>query len=213
MIERLAGRHRPVILDVGCGNGRLGDFVAARLGDGFRYVGLDSSPALLEIAAAESATGGGERRFLERELAEAEALAELPWAPFDLACVFGVLHHLPALAERRRLLGRLARLVAPGGWMALAFWQFGGRPRFARRRVPWSARPEIDPAQLEPGDTLLAWGEDASTEVRYCHHADPEEAVALAASTGLAIEETFSSDGEGGDQNLYIVLRSPAGNG
>src|SRR5215470_16260923 len=39
------------VLDVGCGNGRFGRFLADRLGkDRLKYVGLDSSAALLERA-------------------------------------------------------------------------------------------------------------------------------------------------------------------
>src|SRR5262245_36904942 len=59
--ERLAGHlqidssgkpQTPLtVLDVGCGNGRFGRFLAQRFGtDAIRYHGLDSSPALLERA-------------------------------------------------------------------------------------------------------------------------------------------------------------------
>ena len=38
------------VLDVGCGNGRFGEFVREKLGSGVKYLGLDSCERLIESA-------------------------------------------------------------------------------------------------------------------------------------------------------------------
>src|SRR5260221_11509270 len=40
------------VLDVGCGNGRFGTFIARQIGASFRYHGVDSNPSFLESARA-----------------------------------------------------------------------------------------------------------------------------------------------------------------
>jgi hypothetical protein len=67
-----------------------------------------------------------------------------------------------------------------------------------------SATEPIDPADLEPGDYLLRWGE---TACRYCHFADPSEAARLVESLQLENVESFRADGASGDLNLYYLLR------
>jgi len=161
-----------------------------------------------------------EAHFQQRELTADQWDLGLVERPADLVVLFGVLHHIPGLESRRRLLERLSHLLAPSGFMILSFWQFGGQERFRRRILDWSAYSRlgsvtVDEGQLEPGDYLLAWGnldpagpqgEIASGARRYCHYADPDEAFEWTRSLGLPILDRFEADG-GGSLNLYFVLR------
>ena len=124
--------ERPTVLDLGCGNGRLARFLEDRWRGGLDYLGLDSSAALLDLAAARGWRAGC--RFLRRDLLLEGLPAELPGEPFDLIAVFGLMHHLPGAGNRGALLRRAARRLAPGGLLAVSFWQFGERERFRRRR-------------------------------------------------------------------------------
>ncbi len=213
----LSGR-RSAILDAGCGNGRFAAVPEQRLGPDLDYLGVDASPALLRIARAGSAGVRSGRRFLALDLV-ADAGASLPPGPFDLVAALGLLHHVPGAGRRRNLVAALARRVAPGGFLALAFWQFGDRERFRRRIVPWAAynrtvSQPIDPIQLDEHDVLLAWG-DAETDplaagrVRYCHWTTPAEAEALGRATALDPADRFRADGDTGDLNLYYLLQRP----
>ena len=161
---------------------------------------------------------GPDRRFLRRDLLLDGLPADLPGAPFDLIAVFGLMHHLPGVDNRRALLRRAAGLLAPAGILAVSFWQFGNRQRFRRRVVDWqeynrTAAEPIDISQLEPGDRLLAWGEEppqgqGPVAVRYCSWTPPQEADHLLADLALDPVSTFSADGSGRDLNLYRLLRA-----
>jgi SAM-dependent methyltransferase len=211
-VEERGGEGRVRVLDLGCGNGRLDRFLAGRWGDRLDYVGVDASEPLLEIARQKS---GG--RYLRRDLLAVRPLDGLPRGPFDLITAFGLMHHLPGLDRRSALLHEAAGQLAPGGLLAVSFWQFGAVGRFRRRVVPWvtynrSVAEPVDTGDLEKGDFLLAWGEASPTDgllptVRYCHWAPPEEVDRLLATLPLEPMASFRADGKAGDLNLYRVLR------
>jgi SAM-dependent methyltransferase len=189
------------VLDVGCGNGRLGAYLqSARTPAPLRYTGVDGCAPLLADAR---------KRLPDAVLREADLVQDpldqaLPRGPFDLVCAFGVLHHVPGFNRRRALVEALAERVEPNGWLALAFWRFAERPRFTHRTRDWSLLPAIDPGALEPGDHLLGWGQAGA--VRYCHASDDREIDALVERLGLPLRDDFEADGREGDLNRYLVF-------
>ncbi len=213
------------ILDVGCGNGRFGVFLDRVLESPASYLGLDSGPRILRRARQNLAP----LEHLRADLGECELSEDLvgqgvDTGPYDLVVVLGVLHHIPGLDRRQRLLEELAGLLSSAGVLILSFWQFGGDPRFRRRIVDWQrhnavAEESIALGELERGDWLLAWGDGDSARHwkdddlgprRYCHHAEPDEAQRLVQSLGLALVDSFQEDGKSGDLNLYFVLQQSA---
>lgn len=192
------------VLDVGCGNGRLGVFLADELPSdaALHYHGMDSDPALL--ARAREAL---DRTGIRAQLDERDILTHPPDAgQFDLVALFGVMHHIPGAARRRDLIRTLAARVAPGGVLAFACWRFYDYARFRDRIVPW---PDDLAGQVEAGDHLLDWrrGERA---LRYCHYVDNAEHADLLAAgeaVGLSVAATYRADGRTNDANLYAILR------
>jgi SAM-dependent methyltransferase len=180
------------VLDVGCGNGRLGLFLRDHVAD-LRYHGLDNNPALLAKA----------RESLPDATFEAHDIVETPPedGEYDLVALFGVMHHIPGAAQRRDLLARLAQRLAPGGLLAFACWRFYEFERFRQRIVPWSE--DIRP---EAHDYLLDWRR-GQIALRYCHYVDDTEHTALVAVTGLREIETYRADGFSGTVNRYSLLR------
>ncbi len=95
-------------LDAACGTGLVTRALAPRVDE---VVGIDMTPAMLEVATREaSAAGIANVRF---ELGDVTAL-ELPTDSFDGAITRFSLHHVPV---PRRFLAELARVVRPGGWV------------------------------------------------------------------------------------------------
>jgi SAM-dependent methyltransferase len=115
--DALVARARPAagaILDVGCGTG----IVARRLarGNGARVVGLDATPAMLEVARAVS-----ERDGLAIEWREGRA-ERLPFADaeFDLVtCQFALMF----FADRGAALAEMRRVLRPGGRLMLSVFE------------------------------------------------------------------------------------------
>lgn len=218
--EHLRDLERPSILDVGCGNGRFGLYAAERARSGIEYVGVDRSREMLELARRR---GAADWRWLEADLVREGLPGELDEESFDLVVCFGVMHHLPGEATRRRLLREMAAATAIGGLLAVSFWQLGGQERFTRRALDVDelergegtagaiARGEIE---LERGDFLLPWGDGTESgtgpgpvPVRYCHHVDRAEAERLVEARDLVPVDTFTADGASDDLNLYYLLR------
>ena len=94
-------------VDLGCGTGELTSELHRRLACQ-STLGIDTSPAMLERAAAHAGAG---LRFEVADLASFEAEA-----PFDLVFSNAAVQWVP---DHPRLLERLRRLLAPGGQLAL----------------------------------------------------------------------------------------------
>jgi SAM-dependent methyltransferase len=200
------------VLDVGCGNGRFGAFLADRLPaaqlppGGIRYCGIDSSPSLISRARDRALPFAGVD-FRQTDLVESEN--SLPKEPFSLIGLFGFLHHVPGLDRRRDLLRRLGERLAPGGILALTTWQFEAFSRFQNRLTPWreynrTAVDPIDTAQLDPGDYLLPWGDGGSTH-RYCHFTSEDDTRKLLDDLSFEIIESYAADGREGNLNRYFI--------
>ncbi|MCF1707300.1 methyltransferase domain-containing protein [Tabrizicola sp. J26] len=94
------------VVDLGCGNGAVAEALAARWPDHER-IGIDTSPAMLAKAAD---TGCYHR------LSEADAAL---WQPDKPPALIFSNAALQWLSGHELLLPRLARLLAPGGWLAI----------------------------------------------------------------------------------------------
>jgi tRNA (uracil-5-)-methyltransferase TRM9 len=183
------------VLDVGCGNGRFGAFLAQKLGTDLVYCGMDSNPVLLERARA--ALSGLEARLELRDVIENPP----DGGEYDLVALFGVLHHVPGSQQRREFIRTLAQRVTPGGYLAFAAWRFYDFARFRERIIPWP-----DDLDVEQGDYLLDWRRGVRA-LRYCHYVGDAEHSELIAATGLTEIITYRADGRTNDLNRYSLLR------
>lgn len=186
------------VLDVGCGNGRFGLFLAESLDGQIDYHGIDNNAQLLEFA----------RKTLEpvenikATLTEQDVITEtLTGEHYDLVVFFGVIHHVPGAENRKAFMKNLAAHVKAGGMLCFAAWRFYEYERFRERLVDWD-----EGIAVEKHDYLLDWrrGERA---LRYCHYVDDSEHAELIAATGLTEIATYRADGSNNTMNNYSVLR------
>ncbi|MFL6013673.1 MAG: class I SAM-dependent methyltransferase [Gaiellaceae bacterium] len=105
------------VVELAIGNGRVAIRVAQAIGR--PVIGIDTSPAMLELARAGAREAGVELELHEGDMREL-ALDE----PAALVyCPFRALLHLPSWADRRRTFERVAASLKPGGrfaWNAFA---------------------------------------------------------------------------------------------
>ncbi len=217
-LPTLRDAARPMrVLDVGCGNARFVDTLAARVTNGIEYTGVDENDSLLARARTRLAGSSA----LSFELIHADVLAgdpgeTLPRGPFDLVVAFGLLHHVPGSDLRRAFMTALADRVDDCGVLVVTAWQFADRSRFANHIVSASElasiEPTIDRVQLEDGDHLLSFDGDRST-LRYCHHCSERELDELGATIRLVAQPRFSDDGRSRDLNRYLVFERPTSSG
>ncbi len=125
------GGSPPVVVDIGSGAGGMSVEFAGALASrgGGRIVLADAVDELLTAAVERTRGVAGDVVQVEGVRVDAadEGLPEaLPGA--DLVWASRVVHHLP---DQQRALDRLARVLAPGGWLAVSE---GGLPT---RCLPW----------------------------------------------------------------------------
>ncbi|OYR49572.1 class I SAM-dependent methyltransferase [Halorubrum sp. Ea8] len=180
----LDGRSATRALDVGCGNGRHAELLAARAES---VVGIDLSRALLR----EAATRARERDFADAlDLVHGDAAA-LPIADdaVGLATYVATLHHLSPHAARVRSLDELARVLAPGGVALVSAWS--------------TAHDRFD--RTEGFDTTVDWTlPGGETVPRYYHVYAPDEFDADIDNSRLSVVESTVSSG-----NCYAVVTGP----
>jgi len=203
--------NEATILDLGCGNGELWRRLASQGYDG-RYIGIDSSPGLLEIAAANIP-----KSCLTKPIFILVDLASSNWqdclfdsvyssdlsAGFDFILAFAMLHHLPGRGMRLNLLRKVNQLVSPNGYFIHSEWLFLNSAKLRSRLQPWN-RAGLSEDRLDEGDYLLDWRRGGSG-LRYVHLFDTTELNELATESNFQILGSFTSDGEGGNLSLYQI--------
>ncbi len=197
------------VLDVGCGNGRFGRYLAGHRRIA-RYVGVDGCEPLLDRVRSNPPEAD-RVELVAADFIEGTAETALPRGRFDLVALFGVLHHVPSDAWRRGLVEASAARVAPGGLLALTAWRFAEVPSLRQRALA----PEeiatltgLDPGRLGPDDYLMPFGPRRST-VRYARALDAPGLAELASGLGLDPIERYTADGRDTATNLYLLLRRP----
>jgi trans-aconitate 2-methyltransferase len=121
VLERLPLHGDEMVLDVGCGTGRLTEKLAQRLPRG-QVVAIDQSENMLRTARQYLATNVNRRVAFARADAAALPFAGIADAIFSTATFHWVLHH-------ERLFASLFRALKPGGRLVA---QCGGGPNLER---------------------------------------------------------------------------------
>lgn len=104
------------ILDVACGTGIVGREAAKVVGPKGKVVGLDPDTGMITVARRKA-------RKLEWKVGRAGSLPE-PDQSFDVVtCQFGLMF----VSDPREALSEMARVLVPGGKLALAVWDVAAK--------------------------------------------------------------------------------------
>ncbi|MDD2681149.1 MAG: class I SAM-dependent methyltransferase [Patescibacteria group bacterium] len=104
------------VLDAGCGNGRLLDYVKTSPD---KYLGIDQSQALVERAQQLHP----EYSFKSFDLTE----SDLPSQKFSLIFCSAVLSHIPGKRARIKVLQDLLSTGKTGSRLLISFWKMNGK--------------------------------------------------------------------------------------
>jgi SAM-dependent methyltransferase len=110
-VDTVRSYSAPRVLDVGCGSGRIGEFVLDA--GASHYLGVDFAEPMIELA----------RQRLERfgdqaELLTDDFLAAPVEGPFEVVLALGLFDYLP---DAERFVQRMFELCAPGGCVVGSF--------------------------------------------------------------------------------------------
>jgi SAM-dependent methyltransferase len=112
-VETVKAYASPRVLDVGCGSGRIGEFVLEQAG-AQHYVGVDFSEPMIELARARLQRFGDRAELIVEDF----LTAPLGDGPFDVVLALGLFDYLP---DPHRFTRRMFDLAAPGGCVVGSF--------------------------------------------------------------------------------------------
>jgi len=185
------------LLDLGCGNGHLAAYLAEQ-GHTGPYIGLDTSPNLIEIAQQQKVPNA---QFFQVDLATPNWMEQFAGDIFTTIIAFAVLHHVPSDALRTQFLHQVYQLLAPDGLFIHSNWQFLNSSKLVARIQPWE-NIGLTAEMVDKNDYLLDWRRGGKG-LRYVHYFTSSELQWLAEQTGFTVKEEFTSDGASGDLGLY----------
>jgi len=150
------------VVELAVGNGRVAVPIAQETGR--KIIGIDRSPAMLELAREKAAQAGVELELHEGDMRDFEV--DEPAAL--VYCPFRAMLHLPTWSDKRRVFDRVAAALAPGGrfvWNAFVFnpriaaandgvWDEQAGIRHRVDHLPADNRLDIT---LETGGTVSLW--------------------------------------------------------
>lgn len=211
-IQELANHYNNhvTVLDIGCGNGRFGSFLAEQLPTvKIKYIGVDNSSELLKIAQAQTLTKNIKSEFTKIDIIESlldESLEKKlkSFSP-NFITSLGVLHHIPSFQLRQDFISQMSNSLSTPGYLAFTTWNFLDTKRFQKKIID-PEQVELDPQKLEKHDVILDW-KRGETAYRYCHYTDQEELETLIENSGLDLASQFKADGKNGKLNTYTVLK------
>lgn len=183
--------HGYTVLDIGCGNGRLYNFIKDY---NLNYFGGDNSEKLLEQA-----------RSLFPEMTDKFVYADMLKLPFsdqqfDIVICLAAFHHLPSASHRIAALNELKRVLKPNGLLLMTNWYAWQGKFFKNLLTDWRLKNEWN-------DFFIPW-KDGNKLNRYYHGFTIGELNNLFTKTSFNIVENhvFISD-SGVKRNILSVVR------
>ncbi|MEP7103790.1 MAG: class I SAM-dependent methyltransferase [Candidatus Dojkabacteria bacterium] len=206
--EELIVKSELAVLDLGCGNGRFLKYLLDQDVKIERYVGVDNSKILLNIARAEfkelvsksdltTVRHGEQKSQINFETID---LNTMDWSKnidgsFNLIVSFGLIHHIESFQLRRNLLESAAKLLEKGGILVVAYWQFlkDSKLKFKAKKI------------ARENDYELPFGQNGAK--RFCHFVNETEALKLEENLLITRIDSYYADGKSEDLNYYVVYR------
>jgi SAM-dependent methyltransferase len=181
------------VLDVGCGNGRL---LEAFSGKNIKYLGLDNSEALIDLAKSNYP----DKEFRVLDILNLESAPE---NNFNYIFCLAVLQHIPGRELRLKSLEQMKEKLAPQGKIIISVWNLWKNKKYRPLLFKNYWLKITGRNKLGYNDLLFPWKNSAGQETseRYYHAFTKKELKKLARLAGLKIRQ-----GERDEYNFWYVL-------
>lgn len=202
-------KEQLTVLDLGCGNARFGQFLFEKIDPDIKYIGLDNSQKLLNLAQEKLSSNLQNSKLQHLDLVDSLIKDNLTnqissFNP-NIITLFGVLHHIPSKSLRKKLIEQLASILPKGGLLIFTVWRFMDEDRLKQKTVDPQVI-DLDQNFLEKNDYILDWRRDIYA-YRYCHLTDPKEVVELLKDANLEIIDQLQADGKSQNLNTYYICQ------
>lgn len=180
--EYLGGK----MLDIGCGNGRLKDYIGGR----GEYFGVDNNEKFIEIAKKR----GGDFKvgdFLSLPYPDEE---------FDLVLSVATFHHLPSRKLQLEGLSEVARVMKPGARGVFLVWNLWQK-KYMRFFFKTVLRFLLSSGKYGLHDFFVPWAKKTD---RYYHAFTQRELKRLFKKSSLKVEKLSLTPSR---KNFYIVFK------
>lgn len=174
------------IIDLGCGNGRILDFLYQHyLSNNFKYIGLDNSEGLLKEAHKKHPNNvflPGDQ--LEIPIDDNQA---------DILLNIAAFHHIPSPNLRLQALLEMNRILKPGGLLIISVWNLFQKKYWLAHLKAW-LRFIYTLGSYSPTDLFITFKNSARKILanRYYHSFFPDELNSLVKKAGFTIRENYS---------------------
>lgn len=155
-------RKNSKVLDVGCGNAVLYDFLAQKSID---YTGVDISARLLRIAMKKANRLKRNQKLNSLNFKFVKGnIIELPFEneEFDWVLALAVLHHLPGPYQKRAA-AEIYRVLKPDGRAAVSVWNLYSD--YAKERFKIKKQWQNRPAGWGQKDLTIPWKATAKKKI------------------------------------------------
>ncbi len=180
-------RPGQTIMDLGCGNGRLLQYLEKEASawhqKTFSYHGVDSSKNLLSEA----------RKKYPNRTFQIGDMTKIPAKDNSIDVLFCIraFHHLPDRETRLIALKEIKRVVKPHGILILTVWNLWQK-KYLMQLVKAMVRSIVTLGKYAPNDTFIPWGKEKKP--RYYHAFTIGEIQQLCRKSGLSILELSKAD-------------------
>lgn len=191
-------KNGDVVLDWGCGNGRMVTLLKDKK---IQYFGIDQSDELLAIAkkAFGNEIENGWVQFFSSATEEKIFSNDF----FDVVLMIASFHHLPSQESRIALLRKTYKEMKQGASLIMTVWNLESE---------WAKEKTKDWKIIGENDYLIPW-KNPQGEVlaeRYYHHFTKEELKQLLEEAGFTIQQLEFDEGatvsdKKGGRNLIVV--------
>jgi ubiquinone/menaquinone biosynthesis C-methylase UbiE len=164
-------KQKEKVLDLGCGSGRMFEMFAEKNVD---YIGVDFSERLIEIAKRKYGNFFQQANILNLPFSDGN---------FDSVWSIAVLHHIPSIELRKRVLSEIKRVLRPNGRVIVTCWRI---------------------KSLFRKDLFIPF----NGQKRYYHVFSKREMVKLFKSAGFKIEEVRFLKRNNKKLNILLVAKS-----
>ncbi len=192
--EELKIKNGISVLDLGCGNGRFLKYLKEEDIKVSKYVGVDNSKILLNIAKKENP----EAEFINLDLNTMDWKDKIK-GEFDLIVSFGVMHHIESFQLRRNILESSVNLLKKDGMLAIAYWQFLKNPKLKEKAKKLGRENDYE----------LPFGQNGAK--RFCHFVNETEALKLEFELPLKRVDSYYADGKSKELNYYVIYTKYGG--